>query len=322
MATLTEGLNPDYSYKAAALTGNMKRVSVEVEGLIDKEFWKDILEGAFQDMEFHFIPYSSKMKGNEEIHTAGKGRIMKNATTFNQNHIGCVDADLDWILPDSSKYGEKLINNKYLLHTYAYSIENLMCDANTFSDLCSNMTEESTNYDFVNGMKTLSVLFYPLLIWELYLMDKGKTDFAPTHWHGVLVMEFSKEKNIMKKVEQNIAKKTADLFKKYVDDDITNFEDMIKAQKGISISDACLFVHGHSLFSFIYRGLLKSVVDNLCKQHIEKMKRDGQTTLISQYTKSRKHIIDALNHNYDYKSYNRFYPMIIADAERIWETVG
>lgn len=319
MATLTEGLNSEYSKNAAVLTGNMKRVSVEVEDRIDEKFWKDVLEGTFMDMDFHFIPYSSEKKGDEEIHTAGKGRIMKYAATFNPNHIGCVDADLDWILSDSSKYGEKLTNNKYLLHTYAYSIENLMCDANTFSDMCSDMTEESTDKDFVTDMNSLSEMLYPLLIWELYLMDKGETDFTPTCWQDVLVMDFSKEKDIIKKVEQNVAKEIADISQKYEEKDLAVFEDAVKTRKGISISDSYLFVYGHSLFSFIHRGMLKPVVDSLCKQHIEKMKENGQTTLISQYMGLRKHIDDVLNHNYDYKSYNRFYPRIIEDAKRIWE---
>ena len=68
----------------------------------------------------------------------GKARIVKMADTFNDYHIGCVDSDYDWLLSDYTEDGKVIKDNKYLLQTYAYSIENLMCLSSTLKDLCQD----------------------------------------------------------------------------------------------------------------------------------------------------------------------------------------
>ena len=95
MATLISGYNPQYSENASILTGNPNRVTVEVEDSIDKEFWKDLLMDLCPQKDFHFDPYHTVLKDDDEYQRNGKGKdkIIVNSHGFNEWHIGCVDSD-------------------------------------------------------------------------------------------------------------------------------------------------------------------------------------------------------------------------------------
>jgi hypothetical protein len=122
--SLQSALNPAYSQNAAVLTGNPNRVTVEVEDNIDAAFWEDLLTSLHLGKDFHFSPFCTVKENGAEIkRVSGKSRIMRDAESFNVNHIGCVDSDYDWLLSDRTEYGRKLANNRYLLQTYAFHRE-------------------------------------------------------------------------------------------------------------------------------------------------------------------------------------------------------
>ena len=163
MATLESGFNPIYSENAAVLTGNPNRVTVEVEDTIDKDFWSDLLGGLCPEKEFHFDPYHTILQGDGKSERTGKGKaqIIKASADFNAWHIGCVDSDYDWILSDYSHEGKIIVSNKYLLQTYVYSIENLMCLPSTLEGCCYAATEEFSGFDFVDYLCRLSKAVCP-----------------------------------------------------------------------------------------------------------------------------------------------------------------
>ena len=178
MATLESGFNPTYSENASILTGNPNRVTVEVEDTIDRDFWSDLLGELCPEKEFHFDPYHTILNedGTSEQTGKGKSQIINASADFNAWHIGCVDSDYDWILSDYTDAGKTISGNKYLLQTYAYSIENLMCLSCTLGDLCSENTEEATEFDFDDYLTRLSKTVYPLFVWSTYLCSKGNQD--------------------------------------------------------------------------------------------------------------------------------------------------
>ena len=189
MATLESGFNPTYSENASILTGNPNRVTVEVEDTIDRDFWSDLLGELCPEKEFHFDPYHTILKddGGSDRTGKGKSQIIKASSDFNVWHIGCVDSDYDWILSDHTEAGKAISSSKYLLQTYAYSIENLMCLSCTLGDFCCENTEETPELDFVDYLNRLSKAVYPLLVWSTYLCSKGNLSFTPAAWREVLV---------------------------------------------------------------------------------------------------------------------------------------
>lgn len=180
MATLISAYTPDESKKASVLTGKPNRVTVEVEDNLDREFWRDLLNDLCPEKELHFNCYQTIVKGKDVVLAKGKARVVKMADTFNDYHIGCVDSDYDWLLSDCTEDGKVITGNKYLLQTYAYSIENLMCLSSTLEEFCQDATEEPMEFDLADYMSRLSQTVYPLLIWSLYLYSQGNEAFTPT----------------------------------------------------------------------------------------------------------------------------------------------
>ena len=205
MATLITGYNPQYSKNASVLTGNPNRVTVEVEDNIDQLFWKNVLTELCPQKDFHFKTYRTitKEDGTKQD-VRGKSLIVNSAKTFKEYHIGCVDSDYDWLLSNFTDKGRIINGNKYLIHTYAYSIENLMCLSATLNDFCAEITEEVVDFDFDSFMRDLSKIIYPLLVWSLYLCSKEEKAFTPTDWRQVLVSNAKTAKESLRLIQQKV----------------------------------------------------------------------------------------------------------------------
>lgn len=324
MKTLKEGYSPDYSYKASKLTGRPNRISVEVEDTEDMAFWSDLLHSVRPDKEYHFIPFHTVITSTEEKTIKGKSRIMKMSTQLNAYHIGCIDADYDWLLSDSSVYGNEILNNPYLLHTYAYSIENLLCEPRTFHNLCMIVTQEQPNTDFESCLYNISTILYPLLIWSLFLISKGEDELSSTKWKKILTSDFSKVQDPFNEIRNRVSCRLIEIEKKYEDyiAEKENFERQLNQQKGLSPVNAYLYIYGHAFFEHVLRYVLKPVADKLQKKHIERLRDETNEAepgiKISQYISSCLLLNQELYRNYMYKEYSPLYSIIATDVINIW----
>lgn len=329
MATLESGYSPSYSEKAAILTGNPNRVTVEVEDSIDKAFWSDLLCEICPEKEFHFDPYSTITKEKGIIKRIGKGKaqILKASSEFNEWHIGCVDSDYDWILSDYTNEGEIICKNKHLLQTYSYSIENLLCLSCTLADFCQTTTEESTNFNFIDYLDRLSKIVYPLLIWSAYLYSKGNHSFTPTAWRDILVnTEMNSEESLML-IEKKAKEKTEE-FKKMSSDVLLEkkkFEEKLIRNKSISEDNAYLFVRGHELFDHILNSVLNPTIAKLRRMHYDSLKKanideTSRRNELRKYQEKEKPIRELLYKNYQYKGNTSLYTSIISDVSKIWRS--
>ena len=328
MATLESGFNPTYSENASILTGNPNRVTVEVEDTIDRDFWSDLLEELCPGKEFHFDPYHTILNedGSSERTGKGKSQIINASADFNAWHIGCVDSDYDWILSDYTDAGKTISGNKYLLQTYAYSIENLMCLSCTLEDFCLENTEEATEFDFDDYLTRLSKAVYPLLVWSTYLCSKGNQDFTQTSWREVLVNTEKDPEASLAIIEAKAKAKIEEFDKKYADKiiDKEDFEFQTVCMKGVTEDESYLFVRGHELFDQILNSVLVPIIIDLRNQHREAIKTSdigegaGKVALREYQTKV-KPVNAQLSKNYRYKNNTLIYNKIRADVVQIWE---
>ena len=328
MATLESGFNPTYSKNASILTGNPNRVTVEVEDTIDRDFWSDLLGELCPEKEFHFDPYHTVLNedGSSERTGKGKSQIINAASNFNAWHIGCVDSDYDWILSDYTDAGKTISSTKYLLQTYAYSIENLMCLSCTLGDFCCENTEETTVFDFDDYLTRLSKAVYPLLVWSTYLCSKGNQSFTPTAWRDILV---NTEKDAEASLSQIEAKAQAKIeeFDKTLADEITDKEVFEFSQiclKDVTKEDAYLYVRGHELFDQILNSVLVPLIIDLRNQHREAIKasdmgEEACKNALREYQGEVKPVKALLSKNYQYKHNTLIYDKIRADIMQIWE---
>lgn len=326
MATLESGFNSTYSKNASILTGNPNRVTVEVEDSIDRDFWKDLLRELCPDKDFHFDPYCTIVgnDGREEKHGNGKSRVLNDSSSFNAWHIGCVDSDYDWILSDFSSEGKIIRDSKYLLQTYAYSIENLMCLSCTLKDFCSDVTEETADFDFIEYMSRLSKVLYPLLVWSLYLCSKGIDSFTSSSMREVLVNTEKDAEQSLTQVEAKVKTKIEELNHKYADDidDKASFEHTMIATKNLSDDTAYLYVRGHDLFDHLLTSVLNPIISNLRSSHYEALRSLDEkirTTALQEYRKKEKSVRYLLQKNYRYKNQSFLFDKIRKDVSQIWK---
>ena len=328
MATLESAFNPKYSEKASILTGNPNRVTVEVEDTIDRDFWGDLLGELCPEKDFHFDPYHTILNedGSSERTGKGKSQIIKASADFNAWHIGCVDSDYDWILSDYTDAGKTISGNKYLLQTYAYSIENLMCLSCTLEDFCRENTEEATEFDFDDYLTRLSKAVYPLLVWSTYLCSKGNQDFTQTSWREVLVNTEKDPEASLAIIEAKAKAKIEEFDKKYADKiiDKEDFEFQTVCMKNITEDDAYLYVRGHELFDQILNSVLVPIIIDLRNQHREAIKtsdigEEAGKVALREYQTKVKPVNAQLSKNYRYKNNTLIYSKIRADVVQIWE---
>lgn len=327
MATLESGFNPTYSENASILTGNPNRVTVEVEDTIDRDFWSDLLEELCPEKEFHFDPYHTILNedGSSERTGKGKSQIINASADFNAWHIGCVDSDYDWILSDYTDAGKTISGNKYLLQTYAYSIENLMCLSCTLEDFCLENTEEATEFDFDDYLTRLSKAVYPLLVWSTFLYSKGNQDFTPTSWREVLVNTEKDPEASLAIIEAKAKAKIEEFDKKYADKiiDKEDFEFQTVCMKNITEDDAYLYVRGHELFDQILNSVLVPIIIDLRNQHREAIKTSDLgdevcKNTLREYQGKVKPVKPLLSKNFRYKHNTLIYKQIWADVMQIW----
>lgn len=327
MATLESAFNPSYSENASILTGNPDRVTVEVEDNIDADFWRDLLEELCPQKDFHFDPYHTIIKEDGvELKVRGKARIMKEAETFNEWHIGCVDSDYDWMLSDVTEDGKKISENKYLLQTYAYSIENLMCCPESVNDFCAEITEESPDFGFSNYMSKLSHIIYPLLVWSAYLYRKGKEGFSPASWRKIIVNTLTETEESLTYVETMANEKISEIERVYTDEisEKDNLMMSLLENKDVREDTAYLYVRGHDLLDHLLNSVLHPIISSLRKKHYKKLndikiEKDSRIAALQEYQKKDKPIKELLSKNYRYKNYCPIYDIIKNDVIQIWE---
>ena len=325
MATLISGYNPQYSENASILTGNPNRVTVEVEDSIDKEFWKDLLMDLCPQKDFHFDPYHTVLKDDDEYQRNGKGKdkIIVNSHGFNEWHIGCVDSDYDWLLSDYTEFGKTISASKYLLQTYTYSIENLMCLPSTLGDFCREITEEELEFDFEDYLRKLSQIIFPLLAWSVYLYSKDNHEFTPKAWRPILITGITDLDHSLEIIEQRVNEKLDEFKKKYVSE-IAEFETMtsvLSTEKKMTAENAHLFVRGHELFDHIANIVFRTIIPQLRKQHysaLQAIEGDKRVTALRAYRAKDTSIASSLKKNYRYKGKTPIYNIIKADVLGIW----
>ncbi len=327
MATLESGFNPTYSENASILTGNPNRVTVEVEDTIDRDFWSDLLGELCPEKEFHFDPYHTILNedGSSERTGKGKSQIINTSADFNAWHIGCVDSDYDWILSDFTDAGKIIRGSKYLLQTYAYSVENLMCLSCTLEDFCHENTDEATEFDFDDYLTRLSKAVYPLLVWSTYLCSKGNQNFTQTSWHEVLVNTEKDPEVSLAKIEAKAKAKIEELDKKYAGatTDKEDFEFKNMAGKGVTEEESYLFVRGHELFDHILYSVLNPVITKLRNQHYAALRasdtdEESRKAALREYQVKDTSVEKLLSKNYRYKNNTLIYKKIWADVMQIW----
>ncbi len=181
MKGLTGYLNSEFIEAANALRPKRakSRIIAYVESYDDISFWRSVFD-EYESDKVHFeiiLPAHAKL-------TKGKKQAMMNmlGKSVGKNMIACVDSDYDYLMQGATATSRQLINNKYILHTYAYAIENLKCYAESLKPICVQSTlNDADIIDFVAFMRLYSKICYPLFVWNILLYRQHDLNTMSMH---------------------------------------------------------------------------------------------------------------------------------------------
>lgn len=326
MKKLTEYLNSDFWAAANALRPKKTktRIIAYVESYDDISFWRSVFD-EFENDKVHF----EVLLPDRRNLTKGKKRAMMNllGKGVGRNMIACVDSDYDYLLQGATETSRRLIENKYILHTYAYAIENLKCYADGLKRVCVQSTlNDNDVIDFVAFMKLYSKICYPLFAWNILLYRKGdfKTMSMQRFCEIVRLTSFNianpelSLKNLAFRVNHQIS-----LLKKRHPCLLTDYEDLKEEFRvmGIFEEDTYLYIQGHHIMDSVVLRVLIPVCRHLRNKREQEIQRlachkQQYNNELSSYRHSQCDVTIMLNKNTEYKDSNP-YKRLRADIEEL-----
>lgn len=307
-----------YYRGASVILGEPSYVKVIVESSFDVPFWHDFLTGVLPDKTFDISPFSNEPTDL----TMGKAHIYQKSEEggLGPHYLGCVDADYDYLLGNRTHEGQVLNASKYIIHTYAYSVENLLCCPEGFNQICTQAIKCQVTCPFTEWMKEISIAIYPLLVWSLYLdsRDDDHQVFSVTDWahvfpHDKSYCDEDAHKELLTFITSAVERWVCDIESKVSDEDRVAKDDLesyLVSSKGLKPEDSNMYVRGHDMFRFILDTMLKPVCKKAKEQHLmmidarakdEKERKNNR----QQYVNQTKDVDTYLEANYAYKSFAR-----------------
>lgn len=326
MKKFTEYLNSEFWAAANALRPKKAktRIIAYVESYDDISFWRSVFD-EFENDKFHFevlLPARRNL-------TKGKKRAMMNmlGKGVGRNMIACVDSDYDYLLQGTTETSKQLIENKYILHTYAYAIENLKCYSDGLKRVCVQSTlNDNDVIDFVAFMKLYSQICYPLFVWNILLYRRGdyKTMSMQRFCEIVRLSSFNianpglSLKNLAARVNHQIY-----LLKKQQFALLTYYEQLKEefTRMGILEEETYLYIQGHHIMDSVVLRILIPVcrhLRNKREQEIQRLAchRQQYNNELSSYRHSQCDVSLMLNKNTNYKGSNP-YKRLRADIKNL-----
>lgn len=305
------------------------RIIAYVESYDDISFWRSIFE-EFENEHYKFevmLPARGKL-------TKGKKQAMMNmlGEAVGRNMIACVDADYDYLMQGATSTSRQMLNNPYILHTYAYSIENLKCYADSLKQVCVQSTlNDMSVMDIPAFMKLYSQICYPLFVWNILLYRRHdlKTMSMQRFCEIVRLTSFNIEnpalslKQLEGRVNHNIA-----LLEKNHPQLLDDYEELKKelTTMGIVPEECYFYIQGHHIMDSVVMRILSPICRFLRgkrEREIEKYAyhRQQYANELSSYRHSQCDVALMLSKNTNYKEAAP-YKRLKDDIEQLLQTIG
>lgn len=308
---LNEQISSAYIHAANKLNGQKcrKRIVVYVESYDDIFFWRMVLSKYEDDKRYFEVMLPSREKTLER----GKKSVLMNIISrcAGESMIACVDADYDYLLQGATGVSEVVCYNPYVLHTYAYAIENLQCYAESLHDVCVAVTlNDHQVFDFPTFLHTYSQIIFPLFVWSVwaYRTDRFK-QFSLTEFNTTIELSnfsIAYPNNSLEKLRHKVQQKIAFLQRNHPnakESYLNTKHDLINL--GVEPVDTYLYIQGHHLFDKVVVPIMKRLCDQLIR---EREREINQTAIhdtqrrneLSSYSHSVEDVIPMLRRNVGY----------------------
>lgn len=323
---LRDYISSDYVNAANKLQGKnaRKRIVAYVESYDDILFWRMVLSRFEDDRRYFEVMLPSRTSLNKGKKQALLS-IMKNGA--GDNMLACVDADYDYLIQGKTYQSDFMLNNKYVVHTYVYAIENYQCYAQSLHNVCVMATlNDHIIFDFETYLKEYSKAVFPLFVWSIMLYRKREySKFSITDLNKVITIRHSRISEMMNNVERvrhKVKVKLNELQRNIPgrkNEYLKTKESLLRL--GVTPETTYLFIQGHHLFDNIVAPTMQAVCDELRKECERDIRNKAQHILqlqneLAAYNKSQSDIPSMLKKNLGYTDSPQ-YRMILKDVERI-----
>ena len=326
MKKLTEYLNSRFIEAANALRPKKARhrIVAYVESYDDISFWRSVFDD-YENGNYHFevmLPARSSL-------TKGKKQAMMNmlGKAYGKNMIACVDSDYDYLLQGATGTSRQLIENPYVLHTYAYAIENLKCNAASLKQVCVLSTLNDQNViDFEEFMKLYSQICFPLFAWNILLYRKHDTKSMSmlSFCEIVRLSSFTISnpayslQQLSRRVEHNMALMEK-RFPQFVDEHKRLLDELVEL--GVKPEETYFYIQGHHMMNGVVLRMLTPICRHLRNKREEEIQRlayhrQQYNNELSSYRHSQCDVALMLSKNIDYKD-SPPYLRLKADIEKL-----
>ncbi len=254
-----------------------RRIVAYVESYDDILFWRTIL-GNYEDETRYFeimLPSHGSLK-------RGKTSALTNLLhRVGQDMIACVDADYDYLLQGSSKSSRHMIESPYVIHTYAYAIENLQCYAPSLHNVCVMVSlNDHSIFDFVRFLKEYSEAIFPLFVWSILSYSNGTTEkFTLSDFNNVIEIGglniFNPKKSI-EYLKNKVEKKISWLKGRNpeIQEALEETENKIY-HLGVTPETTYLYIQGHHLFDKVVVPIMDKVCTRLIRERENEIRQQA-----------------------------------------------
>ena len=301
-----------------------QRIIAYVESYDDISFWRSV----FNEYESDRIHFEIMLPARTKL-TKGKKQAMMNmlGKAYGRNMIACVDSDYDYLLQGATSTSQQMLENKYILHTYAYSIENYRCYADSLKQVCVLCTQNDSNViDFKEFFKLYSRICYPLFVWNVLLYRKRDTKtMSMLHFCEIVRLSSFTVNNPAYSLQQlsNRVKHNLKMLEKQfpeLKDEHKKLDKELTAM-GINPDDTYFYIQGHHIMNGVTMRILQPVCRYLRSKREEEIERyayhrQQYSNELASYRHSQCDVATMLSKNTDYKDATP-YLRLKADVERL-----
>ncbi len=304
---LTDNVNSNYFSAANSLRPKnaRRRIVAYVESYDDILFWRTLLS-LYEDGTRYFEVMLPSHRTLERGKRSALMSLLYGKTGADM--LACVDADYDYLMQGASETSREIISNPAILHTYAYSIENLQCYAPSLHNVCVMVTlNDRKVFDLQNFMTRFSEIIFPLFVWSIWHYRRGVygqftiTDFNRTIELGGF--NINRPQDALDNLRAKVMRKVNYMNRQHPEDEQEYKELSAELVRlGVEPEQTYLYIQGHHLFDKIVMPVMNKVCGMLIREREAEIRRQAVHTTqmyneLSCYAHSVQDITQMLKKN-------------------------
>ncbi|ELJ8644988.1 hypothetical protein ACSL9B_000122 [Vibrio cholerae] len=249
---------------------------IYIETERDKDFWENFF--GYDILKNYEINYSYKGSiSNGGIR--GKIRYKNNFKHANKRALIAIDSDFDHVTPNRFEYCKDLLNNPFVIHTFAYTKENIINSIEVIDDCLKKYHFcIPCRYRFNDFLSNYSSLIHDVFIKFVSTLDLGLNSDESILYEMVIPSDKELDQMFFDSNYTSFSEKL-DLYKKELDKLLSgfNYKHVVDGfeEFGMNKSNVYQFIGGHHLERRIIDVIVVKIRRKLHKEAMDAFKAEG-----------------------------------------------